>query len=248
MERVERFVDAAALVCRRACALGVETTILFLHSEAGPPVITVANGADGNPSWIASPVFLMLRERLEMIGSEVFDLRRRRPLADRLGYTGPPICAFVVPLLGPGGWFATLVHGNATPLGIELERRLALQSTELCVWCTEHGIGRVPSRHGLGDLPARRFRIAQLAAQGLTNAEIAQVLDISINTVKSRLKQAFAQLHVDNRTELASVLRRLAPVREVPLGVTRMDDVTITRVEHPIGYSAGRERSATSEA
>ena len=100
--------------------------------------------------------------------------------------------------------------------------------------------------NGAADLPARRFRIAQLAAEGHTNAEIAQVLGISINTVKSRLKQVFVQLSIDNRTELASVLRRLAPVREVPLGVTRIGSVNVTRVEHPIGYSAARERSATS--
>ena len=79
-----------------------------------------------------------------------------------------------------------------------------------------------------------------------TPRPLRETLDISINTVKSRLKQVFAQLSVDNRTELATVIRRLAPVREVPLGITRMEGITVTRVEHPIGYSAARFRSATS--
>jgi DNA-binding NarL/FixJ family response regulator len=38
-------------------------------------------------------------------------------------------------------------------------------------------------------------------------AEIAEALAISINTVKARLKESFERLGVDNRTELANVLR-----------------------------------------
>ena len=103
-------------------------------------------------------------------------------------------------------------------------------ATQLSVWCTERGIARVPHVAGAEGLPARRHRIAQLAAEGLTNAEIAQHLEISVNTVKSRLKQVFVQLSVDNRTELASVLRRLAPLHDVRRGISRLGDVTITRL------------------
>lgn len=248
VERAERYVDAAASLCREARRRDVVATIVFLHADSGPPVLNVDNVPGvtdafrvgpgiGELVWRLNPVFVELRARLGIIGSETIDLH---------GYTGPPMKPYVIPLLGATGWFGTVVHGNAETLPIELERDLALRATELSVWCTERGIGRVPRIGGAADLPTRRYRIAQLAAEGLTNAEIAQTLDISINTVKSRLKQVFAQLCVDNRTELATVLRRLAPVREVPLGVTRLDDVHVTRVEHPIGYSAERERSATS--
>lgn len=234
-------MDAAALICRRARGLGVETTILFLHSDGGPPVLNVdnypgvtdefrLNHGIGETAWRMSPMFEALRAQLSIIGSDAFEMGTLIPLVRTLGYTGPRVHPLTLPLLGPGGWFATLVHGNADPMPVDLERQLVLDATELSVWCTERGIGRVPSREALGDFPARRFRIAQLAAEGLTNAGIAQTLEISINTVKSRLKQVFARLHVDNRTELASVLRRLSPMREVPLGVTRFGDVTVSRI------------------
>ncbi len=56
-------------------------------------------------------------------------------------------------------------------------------------------------------LTPRQSEIAQLAALGHTNAEIAAALGISINTVKARLKEVFERLDVCNRTELANVLR-----------------------------------------
>jgi len=203
-------VDAATVLLDDARRLGVGPSALYLHGEAGPPVLTVETEPAAGGELCAG-VFGLLRERLGVIGSE------------RIG-------RLVIPLLTARGWFATLVHGSGAALPIEIERELALRATELSVWCTERGIGRVPRVAGGGDLAPRRYRVAHLAAQGLTNAEIAQTLDISINTVKSRLKQVFVQLEVDNRTELSHVLRRLAPVREVPLGVTRLRSVTVTRI------------------
>ena len=256
MEGVERYVDAAALLCRSARSLGVEATIIFLHGETGPPVLNVDNYPGvtdefrlthgiGDAVWRINPVFALLRKRLAIVGSEQVHPSMWQELGDRVGYTGPPVFPYALPLVGARGWFGTVVHGNASPLPMELERELTWRATELSVWCTERGIGRVPAFKGAADLPARRYRIAQLAAEGLTNAEIAQTLAISINTVKSRLKQVFAQLCVDNRTELATVLRRLAPLQEVPLGITRLGDVTIARIEHPNGYTAATERRAT---
>ncbi|MBA3460469.1 MAG: response regulator transcription factor [Deltaproteobacteria bacterium] len=256
LERAERYVDAAAMVCEEARLLGVRTTILFLHGEAGPPVMIVDNATDvtdefrmtngiGETVWKVNPVFIVLRQRLGMIGSEVL-ATDYLPIARQFGYTGAPLQLFAIPLLGADGWFGTMVCGNLEPIPLDLERRLTLLATRLSVWCTERGVGRVPQVTGDGDLPARRYRIAQLAASGQTNSEIAQYLGISINTVKSRLKQVFAQLDVDNRTELALTLRRLAPVRDVKLGVTQIGEATVTRVAHPIGYSATARRSATS--
>jgi DNA-binding NarL/FixJ family response regulator len=71
--------------------------------------------------------------------------------------------------------------------------------------------------------------VAELAARGHTNAEIAGEIGISVNTVKARLKQVFERLDVANRTELVHVLRRMAPLRGVKPGITRLGSVTITR-------------------
>ncbi len=114
-----------------------------------------------------------------------------------------------LPVLGPGGWFATLVCSTDHAVTPDLEREVALLATYLSVWCTEHGIARSAPQL---QLTPRQLEIAQLAARGDTNAEIAAHLGISINTVKVRLKQVFERLDVCNRTELAGVL--LSATRE----------------------------------
>src|SRR3569623_69937 len=84
------------------------------------------------------------------------------------------------------------------PLASELERELSMLVTQLSVWCTDRGIGVLPELPGLRLAP-RQFQIAQLAATGRTNGEIADALGISVNTVMDRLKQVFDRLAVTNR-------------------------------------------------
>lgn len=108
------------------------------------------------------------------------------------------------PVIGPSGWFATLVCSSEEAFSQAVLREIALVATYLSVWCTERGLA-TPQRPAL-PLTPRQLAIAQRAARGDTNAQIAQELGISINTVKVRLKQVFERLDVCNRTELAAVL------------------------------------------
>jgi DNA-binding CsgD family transcriptional regulator len=62
-------------------------------------------------------------------------------------------------------------------------------------------IGGRPPRTG-GLTPAER-RVAELAAQGHTNREIASLLFLSAKTVDAHLTSAYAKLGVRSRTELA---------------------------------------------
>jgi DNA-binding NarL/FixJ family response regulator len=50
------------------------------------------------------------------------------------------------------------------------------------------------------------MRIASMAAQGLTNREIAQALFVTTKTVETHLRHAFQKLDVNSRTELKSAL------------------------------------------
>ena len=56
-------------------------------------------------------------------------------------------------------------------------------------------------------LTAREREVAQLAAQGLRNTEIAEKLGIAENTVKHHLKVAFQKMNIDRRSKLIDMLR-----------------------------------------
>ncbi|MGH2741067.1 MAG: helix-turn-helix domain-containing protein, partial [Thermoleophilaceae bacterium] len=59
---------------------------------------------------------------------------------------------------------------------------------------------------GPQSLTASERRVAGMAAQGLTNREVAQALFVSLRTVETHLTHAFQKLGIDSRTELAEVL------------------------------------------
>ena len=59
-------------------------------------------------------------------------------------------------------------------------------------------------KEGLTD---REREVAELAARGLRNHEIAGELHISENTVKHHLKNAFQKMNIDRRSRLIEMLR-----------------------------------------
>ncbi|HWV86696.1 MAG TPA: helix-turn-helix transcriptional regulator [Capillimicrobium sp.] len=63
------------------------------------------------------------------------------------------------------------------------------------------------ARRGVDALSPRELRIAELAADGLGNPEIAQTLFITRKTVESHLRTIFRKLGIGSRTELAPLLR-----------------------------------------
>jgi DNA-binding CsgD family transcriptional regulator len=59
---------------------------------------------------------------------------------------------------------------------------------------------------GVGSLTASERRIAAMAADGLSNPEIAQALFITKKTVETHLGNAYRKLDIRSRTELAAAL------------------------------------------
>jgi len=232
----DRFVDAAAIVCDETRLLGGHQCGVMLHRISGPAIVAVDNipgltdehrlWAVTKANWETNPILQNLRARLGPIGDETLDRSAFYSTAWQVGYTGAEVHALAIPVIGPQGWFATVLYGTLAPCSVALERDLAMVATHLSVWCTAHGVGPVPDVGGRCLGPGQH-RIAKLAATGLTNPEIADALGISVNTVKLRLKQVFERFGVDNRTELALVVLDFAD--DVPDGITRLPTVTITR-------------------
>ena len=62
-------------------------------------------------------------------------------------------------------------------------------------------------------LSGRQLEIVELVSMGLTNAEIAYKLDISVRTVENHLRAIYGKVRVRNRTTLVSKLSHGAPRR-----------------------------------
>ncbi len=59
---------------------------------------------------------------------------------------------------------------------------------------------------GIESLTTAELRVARLASQGLTNAQIAQDLFVTIKTVQTHLAHTYRKLDITSRTQLPSVL------------------------------------------
>jgi DNA-binding CsgD family transcriptional regulator len=66
-------------------------------------------------------------------------------------------------------------------------------------------------RTGSDQLTPQELQIAQLAARGLTNREIGQLLYLSHRTISSHLYRIFPKLGITSRSELAPALERREP-------------------------------------
>ena len=68
-----------------------------------------------------------------------------------------------------------------------------------------------PSRPGLDVLTGRERAVALAVTDGATNAEIARQLYVSAATVKATVSRILAKLELDNRVQLAVVVRSSRP-------------------------------------
>lgn len=231
----ETFVDAAASLCAAALKHASHTAVM-LHRDGGPIGLIIDNSELATDElrrwtlsedhWHVNPLLAVLRRQLAIIGQEVIDPSEFNAMARRRGYSGADQLPLGIPLLGPRGWFGTVVYMDCAIATTEQERDLARLATELSVWCVTRGISTLPDARPLA---RRQHEVATLAASGRTNPEIAETLSISVNTVKLRLKQVYARLGVDNRAALGAMLRRLAALDGVPPGISHRNGYTITR-------------------
>ena len=60
-------------------------------------------------------------------------------------------------------------------------------------------------RQGVKSLSAREISIIQLAAKGFSNLEVAEMLGISVNSVKTHFRHIFEKMDVSDRTEAVTL-------------------------------------------
>jgi len=64
-------------------------------------------------------------------------------------------------------------------------------------------------RVGVDELTASERRVAQLAASGMSNKQIAQALFVTVKTVETHLHRTYQKLDVSSRAQLAQALERV---------------------------------------
>ena len=77
---------------------------------------------------------------------------------------------------------------------------------------------RRASLTGLEALTPSERRVAELAAGGMSNPEIAQAVFVTLNTVEGHLRRVYQKLSVGSRTQLPAALRSAAPDPPVAQG------------------------------
>jgi DNA-binding CsgD family transcriptional regulator len=68
------------------------------------------------------------------------------------------------------------------------------------------GAPRRVGRQGTDALTATERRVAEMAAGGLTNRQIAQVLFVTTRTVELHLTHTYQKLDIDSREQLPALL------------------------------------------
>jgi DNA-binding CsgD family transcriptional regulator len=93
--------------------------------------------------------------------------------------------------------------------GLELARELGLKSLAERAHEELRVAGARPRRlqfSGAESLTASERRVAELAADGLSNREIAQALFVTVRTVENHLSRSYGKLAIGSRRELAGAL------------------------------------------
>jgi DNA-binding CsgD family transcriptional regulator len=218
LARTADFVAAAGVVCRATRELlGVHQTCISLHAPSGQPLV----GVDDMPRiadelrvayfhgmWREDPYLAAVRAH--QVGLETIDAAELIQISRGFGYTGDELHGCFVPLLEPAGVLGMARFGNVAPVGDDLRRRLVAITTHLSVHLARLDITNAESDL-LARLTNRQREVAALAARGCTNIEIAELLEMSENTVKKHLKDIYERAGVDSRTELANRLARRGP-------------------------------------
>lgn len=240
LQSATNIVGVGRAVCDAGRELfGVHQTQLTLNATSGRPLLMVDNVPEPiahevrlryvTEGWVLDPILSAIRENHGPAGEEVCSADKLMQLArEEMNYTGAFVYTLGFPILEPGGLIGRVLFGDTKPFSDELRSCLSAVATHVSIRLVQLGITTISEAPRVCELTLRQFDVAQLAARGRTNQEIAGLLKMSENTVKKHLKDIFARAEVGNRTELASRISRVGLREDIPIGVTQADGVVIT--------------------
>ena len=119
---------------------------------------------------------------------------------------GPPIAALLERLIREpqdDGSYAATLDGYAGTLLEHFAAETALYVN------SGNGVSRSGRGPGIEPLSEREIEVLELVAAGLSNAEIARELYLSVGTVKAHVHHIFGKLLVRNRSQAVARAREL---------------------------------------
>jgi DNA-binding CsgD family transcriptional regulator len=226
-------VEVASSICTLSHELyGIYTCIVSIHDADGRPLHAVDNAPEiadehrrtyFDEIWRQDPLLVFLR----VTGNHAIESPDHVTLDPGVGYMDHVVHTRIVPLLCPKGLLGAIKFRHNERISESLANDLTTLGTAASIRLTEMRFTAWPNPV-IALLTPRQLDVARCAADGLTNAEIAEFLDLSENTIKKHLKDAFEQLGVANRTELAGVIQHAGPPHDHPAGITHRGTLTIT--------------------
>ena len=141
---------------------------------------------------------IMTIEQLEAFRPQAIPETMHVPI-DRL------VTQVIAPMMGVGEVIGVIQFWPRRPADPEARRQMDDIATQAAVRLAQLGVTCAANARQLGSLTPRQNECIDLVIAGLTNAEIADELRISVDTVKKHLKLAFDQLGIHSRAELAAL-------------------------------------------
>jgi DNA-binding CsgD family transcriptional regulator len=224
------FADVGAIVCRhtREVLGGARTMVSLFAREPNVAIVVDDFGRQ-----------LTNDERLERAQRSMVD----PALAQLLAHHAPVGSQTTRwnPLVEPLGLLGYVRSEAASALSRAQQRDLDVAAAYASARLVQLGVTATTASIALRKLTARQREVAELAAAGRTNDEIAALVGASVNTIKKHLKLVFGELRVQSRTELAARFARIPIEDELPVGVSQLDDVWVTKT----GTRSGTRRTTT---